>query len=202
MGETGFRVEGGIGGIIGGLALLLGHLFNFGGDPTAGTALGKGFVLAGHTVLVFAFMGLYARQTTAGTTLAGRFGMVLGTIGTILVAAIVFVELAGTAGVDTTPVFEATGTAPIYTVGPLVFVLGILLVGSSIARGTALPRWSGILLIVGTVVFAAASAVSDFAGLLTVVGAALTAGGFVWSGVALLMTESPRGTAGEVGSAN
>ncbi|HET7323723.1 MAG TPA: hypothetical protein VFJ06_05270 [Halococcus sp.] len=202
MRSHGFRIEGGIGSIVGGLALLLGHLFNLGGDPTAGTALGTGFVLVGHIVLVFAFVGLYARQTAVGTSLTGRVGMVLSIIGTILVAAIVFVELAGTTGVDTTPVFEAAGTAPIYTIGPLVFVLGLLLVGSSIARGVALPRWSGVLLIVGTVVFAAASGVSDFTSLLTVIGAALTAGGFVWSGVALFTNDSPRSATVRGESAN
>lgn len=194
-----FRREGGIGALAGGGFLLAGHLLNVvGGDP-AGTAAGKTLVLAGHVVLVFAFVGLYSYQQRQEAAPVGQAGMLLGTVGTVLVSAIVFVEIAETTGVDTTPVFEAAGTTLIYTVGPLVFVLGMLLVGGSILRRTDLPRAGGALLIAGTAVFAAASAVPDVAAVLTLLGAALTAGGFGWLGVTLLWTDASRTATGGLG---
>lgn len=177
-----FRVEGGIGAIVGGLCLVVGHLLNYiGGQPT-GTTGGKSLVFVGHVVLVFAFIGLYSYQRTHDRAPVGRIGMLMSTIGTVLVSAIVFVELAGTTGVDTTPVFEAAGTTLLYTVGPLVFVLGMVTVGASIIRRHDLPRGGGGLLIAGTAVFAGASIVTAFASLLTLAGAVLTATGFVWLG--------------------
>lgn len=181
--NNGFRLEGTVGAIAGGLFLLAGHVLNYLGSQPAGTTTGKTFVLAGHVVLVFAFVGLYSHQRRYNPTPLGHLGMILGTLGTILVSAIVFVELAGTTGVDITPVFEAAGTTVLYTIGPLVFVLGIILVGTSIIRRANLPRAGGVLLILGTAIFAGASVFSGVAALLTVLGAALTAGGFIWLGV-------------------
>ncbi len=188
-----FRLEGGIGAIAGGLFLLGGHLFNYaGGQAAAGTPVGKGLVLIGHVTLVFAFVGLYSHQHEQGASRIGRAGTILSVVGTVLVGAIVFVELAGTAGVDTTPVFRAAGTTILYTVGPLVFVLGMVLVGGSILRRDDLPRGGGGLLILGTAVFAAASGLTRLAGLLTVLGAALTAAGFGWLGIGLLTADTRR----------
>lgn len=195
MVSNAFRVEGGIAGITGGLFLLIGHLVNFSGDPAVGTVAGKSFVLAGHIILVFAFIGFYAQQRLFGTSSIGRTGMILSVFGTILVSAIVFVELAGTTGVNITPVFQAAGTTWLYTIGPLAFVLGMLLVGGSIVRKGRLPKWSGVLLIIGTIVFAGASIAGDLAGLVTVIGAGLTAGGFVWSGAVLLMGDETTNSA-------
>lgn len=190
-----FRVEGAMGCVAGGLCLVLGHLLNYiGGQPT-GTTGGKSLVFAGHVVLVFAFIGLYCHQRTHDRATVGRIGMLLCTFGTVLVSAIVFVELAGTTGVDTTPVFEAAGTTLLYTAGPLVFVLGMVTVGANILRRHDLPRGAGGLLIAGTAVFAAASVLVDLAPLLTVAGAVLTAAGFIWLGVTLYTsTNNPAGT--------
>lgn len=185
-----FRVEGAGGAIIGGLCLVFGHLLNYVGGQPAGTTGGKSLVFAGHVVLLFAFVGVYSHQQRHLRAPVGRAGMILSTIGTVLVSAIVFVELAGTTGVDTMPVFEAAGTSLLYTVGPLMFILGMLTVGASILRRHDLPRGGGGLLIVGTAVFAGASIIADFAALLTVAGAALTAAGFVWLGVAVYSSSS------------
>lgn len=189
-----FRVEGGLGAIVGGLCLVLGHLLNFlGGRPT-GTTGGKAFVFAGHVALVFAFIGLYNHQHEHERTLVGRIGMLLSTVGTVLVSAIVFVELAGTTNADTTPVFEAAGTSTLYTIGPLVFVLGMVAVGAGILGRHDLPRGAGGLLIAGTAVFAGASIVTDIADLLTLAGAVLTAAGLGWIGVILVTSSSDQTT--------
>lgn len=186
MATATLRFDGGVAGVLAGVLLPLGHLLNLGGDPATGTGLGKALVLAGHTVLVFAFVGIYARQTAHSSRPVARAGMIASVVGTVLVAAIVYVELAGAAGVDTTPVFAAAGAALVYAVGPLLFVLGMLLVGGSVVRGASLPRRSGWLLVVGTLVFAAAGGAGDAAPAVTVVGAAITGGGFVWAGADLL----------------
>lgn len=193
-----FRLEGATGAVAGGLFLVLGHLLNYTGGLPAGTTAGKTLVFAGHVVLVFAFVGLYSHQQRHRSTSVGRAGMILGVLGTVMVSAIVFVELAGTTGVDTTPVFEAAGTTGFYTVGPLVFVLGMVLVGGSIVRRADLPRLAGGLLVVGTAVFAGASAVAEMAALLTVIGAAVTAAGFIWLGAALLTSDTNQASVGGV----
>ncbi len=195
-----FRIEGAIGATAGGLFLVLGHLLNYIGTQPTGTTAGKSLVFAGHVVLVFAFIGLHAHQRRYGRALVGRIGMVLSTVGTVLVSAIVFVELAGTSGVDTTPVFEAAGASVLYTVGPLVFVLGMLSVGASILKRHDLPRVTGGLLILGTVVFAGASVIADFAALLTVAGAVLTAAGFIRLGIALYTQSASRTDSGNPSS--
>lgn len=191
-----FRFEGAIGAVLGGLFLAAGHALDYlAGQPT-GTTTGKSFVLAGHVALIFAFVGLYAHQRRTDPAPIGRGGAILGVVGTTLVSAIVFVEVAGTTGVDTTPVFEAAGTSVPYTVGPLLFVLGMVLVGGSIARRDDLPRTAGGLLVLGTGVFAAASAVTATAAALTLLGGAITASGFVWLGIALFRTDERRASVG------
>ncbi|WP_435096171.1 hypothetical protein [Halarchaeum sp. P4] len=187
MSDTPLRIEGGVAAVLAGVLLPLGHALNLvGGDPTAGTPLGRGAVLLAHALLVFAFVGIYAVQADRAPDVAGRLGMVAGTLGTVFVTAVVYVELAGSAGVDVTPVFATAATGPVSAAGPLLFVLGLVLVGWTVVRGPPLPRWSGGLLVVGTLVFAAASAVPAVAPGLTVIGAVLTGAGFVWAGTALL----------------
>jgi hypothetical protein len=53
------RIEGDIGAIAGGAFLFIGHLVHYLGSNPAGTTAGKLLVLAGHVVLVFAFIGLF-----------------------------------------------------------------------------------------------------------------------------------------------
>ena len=78
------RTGGGLASAVAGVLLLLGHLFDLGGDPEYGTVLGGTLVLAAHVVLVFALVALYAAQAEQ-SGLLGSLGMVPSVVGTTLV---------------------------------------------------------------------------------------------------------------------
>ena len=100
------RVGGALASIVAGAFLAIGQLINLGGTQEYGTVFGQNLVLIAHVAFVFAFVGLYVVQAEQGGIL-GQLGMVLGTIGTTLIAAIVFMELAGASSV--TAAGEALG---------------------------------------------------------------------------------------------
>lgn len=186
MSSLTLEFDGGVAGMLAGLLLPFGHLLNYlGEDAATGTELGKSLILLAHVLVVFTFVGLYLRQTNESSSGVARVGMVVGVVGTIFVAAIVYVELAEAGGIDAMPVFATAGTEAIYTVGPLLFVLGLLLVGGEIAWQPTIPRWIGASFVVGALVFVAAS-VTDATSLLTVVGAVITGPSFLWGGVYLI----------------
>lgn len=113
--------------------------------------------------------------------------MLSGTTGTIFVTAIVFVEIAGVSGVNVDPIFDEGVSGIIYTVGPLFFFLGMILVGISVMKEDILPRLGGLCLIVGTLVFALGTLIPNSGGsITTAVGGVITGIGFVWLGSYLL----------------
>jgi hypothetical protein len=67
------RSGGGVASIVAGV-LLLGHVFDLGGDSEYGTVLGGSLVLTAHVALVFALVALYAAQAER-SGLAGSLGM-------------------------------------------------------------------------------------------------------------------------------
>jgi hypothetical protein len=71
-------------------------------------------------------------------------------------------------------------------VGGLAFFLGLILFGAATMRAGVFPRWAGLLLIVGDVVFGAGDHFGPAAPIVYVLGAAITGAGFVWLGLALL----------------
>jgi hypothetical protein len=190
-----FRVFGGWSCIASGLLLFVAHLINFIGGTDEGTLTGSSFVLAAHVILIFALLGIYVTQAQESKVF-GLLGMVLSVVGTTFVSGIVFVEIAGFSGVNTDLVFNAAVTAPIYTVGPLLFVLGLLFVGFSIIQSKKLPIASGIFLILGTLVFALASIIGSEKLLIEVFGAAFTGLGFVLCGFPMIQAENVNNTAG------
>ncbi|MBT2698804.1 DUF4386 family protein [Bacillus sp. ISL-40] len=109
--------------------------------------------------------------------------MLLGNIGNIIVTAIVFVEIAHASGEKVGQVFTTAFTQPIYTFGPLLFVVGMILLGVSMIRGKVFPRFSGYLLLIGTLVFAAASVSGDSQKVVEVIGALFTGAGFIVTGL-------------------
>jgi uncharacterized membrane protein len=70
--------------------------------------------------------------------------------------------------------------------GGLAFLIGLILFGIATMRAGAFPRWAGVLLIVGDVVFGAASFSGSASLVVEVIGALITCAAFVWLGLALL----------------
>lgn len=178
------RQGGGLASIVAGILLLLGHLLNLGGDPEYGTVLGSSSVLTAHVILVFALVALYAAQAERSGTL-GALGMILSVIGTTLASGVVLVEIAGASGVEVDAVTGAGLSGALSLLGGLSFLIGLILFGIATMQAGVFPRWAGVLLIVGDVVFGAASFSGSAALIVEVVGALITCAAFVWLGLAL-----------------
>jgi hypothetical protein len=183
------RTGGGLASAAAGILLLVGHLLNLGGDPEYGTVLGSSSVLAAHVVLVFALVGLYAAQAER-SGLLGRLGMVLSVVGTILVSGVVLVEIAGASGAEVEDVLGAGLSAALVLLGGLAFLIGLILFGVATMGAGVFPRWAGLLLIVGDVVFGAGGFAGAAATIFEVVGVLITCAAFVWLGLSLLSEAS------------
>ncbi|MBU8917731.1 hypothetical protein BGM25_16985 [Bacillus sp. FJAT-29953] len=168
-------------GILAGILLIIAHLLNY-GSGEYGTVIGNLLVFKAHALLVFTFFGIFAFQ--AGRNgLLGLLAMILGVLGNIIVTAVVFVEIAQASAGDFSKVFNTPATQPIYTFGPLLFVLGMILLGISIIRGKVLPAYSGYLLLAGTIIFALASVFVHHQSLIEVIGSVFTGIGFIAVGI-------------------
>src|SRR5215210_5813481 len=113
--------------------------------------------------------------------------MVLSVVGTILVSGVVLVEIAGASGAEVEDVLGASLSAALVLLGGLAFLIGLILFGVATMRAGVFPRWAGLLLIIGDVVFGAAS----FAGaaatvFFEIIGALITCLALVWLGLSLL----------------
>lgn len=184
------RLAGGISSFTSGILLFLAHFINMSGKTEYGTVLGNSLVFIAHILLVFAFIGLYHAQGE-GNSLLGILSMLMGVLGTILVSAIVLVEIAGSSGVNVVPIFESAIPNMVRTIGSIMFVLGMLLFGTSIAKNKKLPFWGGISLIIGTIVFAVRSVAGEAEPLITVIGAAITGAGFIGIGLPVFTRKYP-----------
>ncbi|WP_284037221.1 hypothetical protein [Neobacillus sp. 114] len=167
-------------GILAGILLIIAHLLNY-GSGEYGTVLGNLLVFAAHALLVFTFLGIFAFQAERNGFLG--LAMILGVVGNIIVTAVVFVEIAQASAGDFSKVFNTPATQPIYTFGPLLFVLGMILLGISIIRGKVLPAYSGYLLLAGTIIFALASVFVHHQSLIEVIGSIFTGIGFIAVGI-------------------
>jgi hypothetical protein len=180
------RVGGGLASAAAGLLLLLGHLLDLGGDPEYGTVLGGTLVLTAHVVLVFALVALYAAQASEKTALLGSLGMVLSVVGTTLVSGVVLVEIAEASGGKVDAVLGAGLPGALALLGGLAFLIGLILFGAATMRAGVFPRWAGMLLIVGDVVFGASSFAGSAATIFEIIGALITCAALVWLGLSLL----------------
>jgi hypothetical protein len=179
------RTGGGLASIVAGGLLFLGHLADLGGDPAYGTVVGGSLVLAAHILLVFVLVALYAAQAGHGPVLNG-LALVLGVVGTTLNCAAIFVEIAGAGGADVAVVLTSGPTGTLTLPGGLAFLIALILFGVAIMRAGVLRRWTGLVLILGDVVFGAGSFAGSAQPLVSVAGAALTGGALVGLGVGLL----------------
>ena len=179
------RTGGGLTSAGAGLLLLLGHILDLGGDPEFGTVLGGSLVLTAHVVLVFALVALYAAQAEE-SGLLGILGMVLSVVGTTLVSGVVLIEIAGASGAEADAVLRAGLTSALALLGGLAFLMGLILFGAATMRAGVFPRWAGLLLIVGDVVFGAGSFAGAAATIFEILGALITCAALMWLGLSLL----------------
>mgnify|MGYP001081728145 CR=1 FL=1 len=144
-------------------------------------------VLLMHLSLV----GLYERQVEKMGWL-GLVGFVLAFVGTAVVGSIllyVFTVLPLIAG-EAQPIFDQAATTPVFLLPVFVlgFGLGWILLGLATMRAGVLPRWSGLLLIVGVTLFVISEAVPfgvRLAHTLVTIGDIIFSLGLVWVGYAL-----------------
>ncbi len=179
------KLGGGISAILTGLFLLTGHLLDYFSGLEYGTVLGKSVVFLAHILAVFAFVGIYKLQGQRNGVL-GVLGMVFSIVGTIIVSAIVYVEIAIASGANVHSIFNEAVPRVIGIVGPLMFVIGMLLLGISTVLVNILPRKGGLLLVGGNLVFALGSVAGNLEPIFSVAGSAITCAGFVFLGISLL----------------
>ena len=178
---TSIACLGRITSILSGILFVCAHSLKLGGGEQ-GNVFGSLLVFVAHLLLVFAFFGLYTQQGDRNG-LVGFFAILLGVIGNIIVTAIVFVEIAQASGEKIDDVFTTSVTEPIYSFGPLLFVIGMILLGVSMISGKVFPAFSGYLLLIGTIVFAAASVSGDSQKMVEVIGSLFTGAGFIAAGI-------------------
>ncbi len=167
--------------ILAGILLIVAHSLNVGAGEY-GSISGSLFTFLAHLLLIFVFFCLYVfLGETNGVV--GFLAMLLGNIGNVIVTAIVYVEMAEASLEKSSTVFTTSVTEPLYTFGPLLFVIGMILLGIAIIRGKVLPAYTGYLLLIGTIVFAAASVAGDYQLIIEVIGAIFTGAGFIFAGI-------------------
>ena len=180
-----FLKEGGFSAIVGAILLFLGHLINTLINGGAITLAGQSLIFAAHSLLVLAFIGIYNKYfLTLGRT--GTIGVILSIIGSIAVCSIVFVEIAQASMVDTALIFNAPVVNYIHSVGPLLFVFGLIFLGIAILKLQSILRWAGAVLLFGNFVFIAGSFLASLSSVTSIFGAFFTASGFIWLGYSLI----------------
>lgn len=146
--------------------------------------------------LFFGLVGLFARQAKS-TGWLGLLGFVLAFIGTSLVASILLYvsTVLPLIASEAQGIFEKAAETPVFLLPIFIlgFGLGWILLGVAVLRAGLLPRWSGLLLIVGVTLFVISEAVpleTMTAHIFVIVGDLLFASGLVWIGYALWSEKS------------
>ncbi|MFA9557758.1 hypothetical protein ACERII_10670 [Evansella sp. AB-rgal1] len=182
-----FSFSGGIASIISGLFLASAHLINFIVGTEGSTVIGNSLVLFAHLGLIFAFVGIYEAQCKSNKSrVASNLGMILGVVGTTFVTVIVYFENAFASLLEENHAFDNTVWEMIFSVGPLFFVIGMIIVGISIVVGSVIPKIAGMGLVIGTIVFAMGTVIPSAEGILTVIGGGITGLSFMFVGLVLV----------------
>ncbi len=144
-------------------------------------------------------VGLYARQHERAGWL-GLAGFTLAFAGTTLVSGILLyaATIMPLIAAQAPAIFEQATTMPTYMAAVFVmgFGLGWVLFGMATVRAGVLPRWPGLLLIAGVLLFVVSEAAAFEAGLahtLVTVGDLAFGIGMVWLGTALLTERTVQG---------
>lgn len=180
-----FRFAGGISSILTALLVLAAGILDYVNETGLATIAGRSLIYAAHILAVFVFAAIYERHKEEGIFLGG-LGFILGLIGTIITSSVVFVEIAGVAGIGIEPVLDVPILKTISTLGIIFLVVGMLSLGLSIILAGILSRWGGWLLIIGTIICVLGSFETNIASILIIIGAAFSFGGFLLVGATLL----------------
>lgn len=164
-----------------GFLLAFAHLLEVATQNDTWIIVAKNMLLLAHLAMVFSFVAIYESDSSKNGWRAA--GMLLATVGTMLVSAIVFVEAASVSMPEATTVLQADGVNWITAAGPLLFVLGMLFVGTQLVLNGGRARGGGLLFVIGTVVFASADFVGPAGSVAIITGSALTGAGFIFVGV-------------------
>lgn len=96
------------------------------------------------------------------------------------------VEIAGASGAEVENVLGAGLPGTLALLGGLAFLIGLIVFGAATMRAGVFPRWAGLLLIVGDVVFGLGSFAGSAATIFEIVGALITCVALLWLGLSLL----------------
>ena len=136
-------------------------------------------------------VGLYARQAEK-TGWLGLAGFVLAFIGTALVLSIFFLVTAAVPliAADAPAIFDQAMASPAFIVVMLVleYIVGYILFGVATMRAGVLPRWAGLMLIIGSSFFLISEAglfERTLSHVIVTVGDVVFGLGFAWMGYAL-----------------
>ncbi len=142
-------------------------------------------------LMLFGLVGLYARQVEEAGWL-GLVGFVLAFVGTVLVSGIFAAAstVVHLVAVEAPALFDQAVTPPTYAVIVLVlgYILGYILFGIATTRAGVFPRGSGVMLIVGSVMFFISESVpanASLSHLIVTIGDVIFGASFVWMGYAL-----------------
>ena len=153
------------------------------------TVLGQWFSIASFALTVFSMMALYGAQAERSGGL-GLAGFVLTVLGATLLLIFQFAVLARVSGVDPDrAVVQFFNKTPLGLLGPIGFVLGLILFGIATIRARVFPRWAGALIGIGAVLslFGGETGVFMILGLVSLLAIEL---GIAWMGWALWSSKS------------
>jgi len=142
-------------------------------------------------LMLFSLIGLYARQAEKAGWL-GLVGFVLALIGTAFVGTIFVIvsTVVPLVAAEAPALFERAATPPTASVliVALGYGVGYILFGVATMRAGILPRWSGLLLIIGVAFFMiseSAPFVRNLSHVIVTAGDVMFGLGLVWMGYAL-----------------
>lgn len=180
-----FRIAGGISSILTALLVLAASLLVYVNETGNATVAGRGLIFVAHILAVFIFVAIYEQHKEEGNFFGG-LAFILGVIGTVITSSVVFIEIAGAAGISIEQILEEPILKVISILGIAFLVIGMLLQGLSIILAGILSRWGGWLLIIGTIVSVLGSFETNISSVLMIIGAAFSFGGFLLVGATLL----------------
>lgn len=147
---------------------------------------------------LFGLIGLYVRQAEHAGVL-GLVGFILAFIGSALFLVVVVLEAsvipviaadpAGQALLDPAGPLFGGELGPILLMGQATFALGFVLTGIATVRAGVLPRWPGVLLLIGAPLAAFWPPLPQLVG---VTGGVLLGLGYAWLGYAMWMRTGER----------